>query len=332
MSAPELDDDETSINRQVVRLMGLTEDTEDNHWLSIHALRMRYSDASIIQPMAMRLWAKGETSHMYKMYAPRGLTDTDSAVVVFHHPLQHENHGVVSMATTAPACALVTANKVERALAFTRYKGWLLLEKMRETGFLLTTDGHQVRTSKRQRVLSETRATPPFYYHAHLSAHMKTQLQPVRDELDDGQFASGVHLNLPAASEMVRRFATHFELLALPLWTVEQRCKALKIISGGSMNFGSKVHYLILNFFDFYHPSPVHTHVDEGRTLYSRFPHANWVAHIPLWGELKLEAPGLGPLPTVDMGTFLILPARLHVGLRDFRNLDPLPITLTVVY
>ena len=60
VSAPELDDDETSINRQVVRLMGLTEDTEDNHWLSIHALRMRYSDASIIQPMAMRLWAKGE--------------------------------------------------------------------------------------------------------------------------------------------------------------------------------------------------------------------------------------------------------------------------------
>ena len=45
---------------------------------------------------------------------------------------------------------------------------------------------------------------------------------------------------------MVRRFATHFELLGLPLWTVEQRLKALKIISGGSMNFGSKVHYLVL--------------------------------------------------------------------------------------
>ena len=95
VSAPELDDDETSINRQVVRLMGLTEDTEDNHWLSIHALRMRYSDASIIQPMAMRLWAKGETSHMYKMYAPRGLTDTDAAVVVqsahrHHRPRWYE--------------------------------------------------------------------------------------------------------------------------------------------------------------------------------------------------------------------------------------------------
>ena len=46
VSAPELDDDETSINRQVVRLMGLTEDTEDNHWLSIHALRIRLLDYS----------------------------------------------------------------------------------------------------------------------------------------------------------------------------------------------------------------------------------------------------------------------------------------------
>ena len=44
----------TSINRQVVRLMGLTEDTEDNHWLSIHALRMR-STSNSIQKRSSRL-------------------------------------------------------------------------------------------------------------------------------------------------------------------------------------------------------------------------------------------------------------------------------------
>ena len=301
--------------------------------ISMSALRMRLSLGPIRQPLADRLWPKGDSSALFKKHVPsNALTPhpdgTVPAVFAFMQ-LDFEPRGPVHVATTATEQVLMPRNVQELALMYTRRYGSLFKAKLVKYGRARTATGAHAGLSGRKRPLQHVDGFLPFYFNCKMSGPnfdltrwCGVGFKDLLDELGDSQFASGVHLHLPTHSWRLKKLLVHFEVNFLPMHTMEQKYKMVDILRKREWP-ETELSYLILNYFDKVLPGPT-----QYKDIWSHFPHENFVCHVVLWGKLYLKVAGLGPLPTVRAGEFVVLPARMWQTTCSETH----SITLTLVY